>query len=479
MSQIGRTSSITGAALFLETCAFYLLFGVIANGLQQQEAFLPFWLVFLALVWAFVLSMYVETMRFSANLRGYAGLGISIVSVLFLASLNSGLGLGPVGAIVKGDVGQAFTVGLSIGFLVVLWWRSATISHDEVSLDTVRSSFQWGTIMLLIAVLFDSISPYDIVNGFLVVGFFIVGLSGLALARFTSEIGDSQAMSVDWWLPIGVSVAAVLLSGLLASALGLGGLDEVTRSILGTIGFIGLWVIKPLLLALGLVAGLLVAFGNWLSAMFGGGDLSGLERAAAQIEQFQESMREETGDGGIPSLLVNLIKGFGFLAAAALASWVLYRLFRVRRGWRPPSDVEETRESIFSWSKANQDLAAFLGEWWRNLAEMRDRGDKGFREPGTPREFYHALLEMAQNIGQPRREWQTPKEHQWDLQDLMPEAPVNEIVDGFQWAHYGQQETSQEGIDILRRDWLEIKEYIAGQQRSMPPADAESSEAGE
>lgn len=469
---------MTGVALFLETCAFYLLFGVIANGLQQQEAFLPFWLVFLALVWAFVLSMYVETMRFSANLRGYAGLGISIVSVVFLASLNFGLGLAPVGDIIRGDASQAFTLALPLGFLVLLWWRSATISHDEISLDTVRSSFQWGTIMMLIAVLFDSISPYDIVNGFLVVGFFIVGLSGLALARFSSETGDSQAMSLDWWLPIGVSVAAVLLSGLLASALGLGGLDEVTRSILGTVGSVGLWVVKPLLLALGLVAGILVAFGNWISGMFGGGDLSGLQQAVMQIQQFQDSMREDTSSG-IPSWLVNLIKGFGFLAAAAVAGWVLYRLFRVRRGWRPPSEVEETRESIFSWTKANQDLSAFLSEWWRNLAEMRDRGKKGFREPGTPREFYHSLLEMSQGIGQPRREWQTPKEHQWDLKDLMPDTAVNGIVDGFQLAHYGQQETSQEGIDFLRRDWLEIKGFLAGQERAKPPTDAESSETGE
>ena len=71
---------------------------------------MPFWLVFLALIWAFVLSMYVETMRFSANLRGYSGLGISVVSVLFLASLTSGLGLAPMAAIIRGDAGQAFTL---------------------------------------------------------------------------------------------------------------------------------------------------------------------------------------------------------------------------------------------------------------------------------------------------------------------------------------------------------------------------------
>ena len=478
MSQIWRISSVTGVALFLECCAFYLLFGIIANALQQPEAFLPFWLVLIALIWAFFLSMYVQTVRFTASLRGYLGLGISMFSVLFLASLNSGLGLAPVGAILRGDASQAFTLALSIGFLVTLWWRSASISHDEVSLDTVRGSFQWGTIMLFIGVFFDIISPYDIVNGFLVVGFFMVGLSGLALARFTSEIGDSQSMSLDWWVPIGASVGAVLLLGLLVSALGLGGLDDVTRSILGMIGFVVLWVVKPFLLVLGFFAGLLVTFGSWLSAMFGGGDLSGLERAALQIEQFQESMRREAGDGGPPAFLVNTLKVLGFLAGASVASWILYRLFRIRRGWRSESQVEETRESIFSWSKANEDLSAFLAEWWRNLASVGGRAGRGPREPGTPREFYHGMLALAQGIGQPRREWQTPKEHQWDLRGLMPDNAVNGIVDGFQWAHYGHWQAGSDEIDLLRRDWQEIKAFLAAQERARSSTREEAAEPG-
>ncbi|PKB80114.1 MAG: hypothetical protein BZY88_09805 [SAR202 cluster bacterium Io17-Chloro-G9] len=486
MSQFWRTSSVTGVTLFLDACAFYLLFGIVGNSLQQPEAVLPFWLVMLTLVWAFLLSMYVQTVRFTSNIRGYLGMAISIVSVLLLASLNSGIGLALVGAIITGDISQAFTMALSIGFLVALWWRSGTVSHDEVSFDTVRSSFQWGTVMMFIAVLFDGVSPYTIVNGFLVMGFFSVGLSGLALARFSSETGGSQTMSMDWWLPIGASVIAVLLLGLLASALGLGGLDEVTRSTLGMVGFVGLWVVKPFLLILGVIAGVLVAFFNWISSIFGGGDLSGLERAAMQIQQFHESMREEAGDGGPPAILVNLLKGLGFVAGAGVAGWVLFRIFRIRRGWRPPSDVEESRESIFSWGKANNDLSAFLAEWWRNLGNARDSGEKIPGEPGTPREFYHGLLRLAQGIGQPRREWQTPKEHQWDLKDLMPDNPVNRIVDGFQSAHYGHQESSEEDIDYLRRDWLEIKEYLTREERAAKAGgepdgapDGTATEAGE
>ena len=478
MTRIWRNGAVTGTTLFLEACAFYLLFGVVSQSLQTPDAFLPLWLVLLALVWAFFLSMYIETLRFTADLRGLFGMGISMISVLLLVGLNTGGGLASLEAIIDGDMGQAFTIALSSGFMVALWWRSAKIAHDKASLDTVRGSFKCGTVMFLAGLVFDAISPYSIVNGFLLLAFFTAGLSGLALARFSSETGESQTMSLDWWLPIAASVTAVLLLGLLAAALGLGGLDEVTRSTLGMIGFVGFWVAKPLLLALGLITALLVVFANWISAMFGGGDLSGLERASGQIELFQESMRREAGEDGLPTLLVNLLKASGFLVGATVAGWVLYRVFQIRRGGSPPLDVEETRESIFSWCKANKDLSDFLSGWWSNLSNLGGRAGRGPQDPVTPREFYHGLLSMAQDIDHPRRQWQTPKEHQWDLKGLMPDRAVNGIVDGFQSAYYGHWEADPEDVAELRRDWKEIKDFLAHREHPGSTEAEETREAG-
>ena len=135
-------------------------------------------------------------------------------------------------------------------------------------------------------------------------------------------------------------------------------MDYVTRLFLKMALTIAFWVIKPLLLALGFLAVILVALGNWLSSMFGGGYLSGLERAQEQIRQFHESMQAEAGDGGPPSLLVALLKWLGFLAATGVAVWILYRVFRFRRLLRVPGEVEETRESLFSWDGAQDDLSA-------------------------------------------------------------------------------------------------------------------------
>ena len=463
MTQFWRASLITTAGLFLESCTLYLIIKLISAALNQGNTALPFWLVFLGLLWAYLLSFYVQTLRFSANLRGFAGVSISLLSVLILSHFKTGMGIIPVGSFFGGGLDAAFQQVLVFAFLLLLWWRGSTIAHDETTLDSMRSSFQWGMVVLFVAVLMDSLSAARIINGYLIVGFFGVGLAGLSLARFASEASDTQEMSLDWWVPIGVSVGAVLLLGLLISAVGLGGLDDVTRLVLKMALTIGFWVMKPLLLALGILAGILVALGNWLSGMFEAGDLSGLARAQEQIRQFNEAMEAESGQGGPPGLLVTSLKWLGFLAGTGAAAWILYRVFRFRRLLRGPREVEETRESLFSWSRANDDLAALLNEWWNNLVSAGNRGDKPDPQPRTPREFYHALLRMASQLGRPREEWQTPREHQGTLQGFLPGEPVRRIVDGFQSAHYGQIEPSQQQLDALQRAWSGLTEDEEGQ----------------
>ena len=116
MGRLSRTAAITAAALFLETSAYYLLFGIVANLLGLPGAGLSFWVAFLALLWVLILSLYVQTLRFTANLRGVLGLAVSIMSFLFFLFLDSGLSLGSLGAAVTGDAASAFGLALSVGF---------------------------------------------------------------------------------------------------------------------------------------------------------------------------------------------------------------------------------------------------------------------------------------------------------------------------------------------------------------------------
>jgi hypothetical protein len=463
MSQFWRNSLITGIALFLETCAFYLVFTIIATIIQLPDARIPFGLVFLALLWAFMVSLYLQTIRFSLNLRGVFGLIVSIASLLILSNLSTDSGLIPFGKILAGNLVTAFTIVLSLAFLVVLWWRGSTIAQDDVTLDSIRSTFQWGLAVVFIAVLIDALSSAEVINGFLIVGFFGVGLAGLSLARFSSESGESPTMSRDWLLPIGVTVGGVLLLGMLISLLGLGGLDDVTRAVLGWVGTAGLWILRPILLGLGLIAAGLVALGNWLSSVLGGGDLSGLEIAQEQIRQFHESL-EEVEKGGPPVLLITLLKWSAFLGALALVGWLLFRIFRFRRLLRNTGEVEEIRESLFTWERANQDLFSLLNGWWNNLVQAATGENRRQSVPRNPRELYYSFLMLADELGYPRREWQTPREHQRALGWLLPAEPVAHIVDGFQLVHYGRGQVDDGRMQQLLQDWSTIRQFVMEQQ---------------
>lgn len=459
MSRFWRTSFLIGVALFLETCVFYLLFSVVTTVVQLPEANVPFWLAFLALLWSFVLSMYIQTVRFSLNLKGILGLVASVVSLVILSNVLTRSGLIPFGVILNGDLNSVAIVVVSFAFLMLLWWRGSRVAQDEVTLDTIRSAFQWGLGVVFLAVIADAISSEDVVNGFLVLAFFGVGLLGLSMARFASESGETQLMSADWFVPIGVAVGGVLLLALVISLLGLGGLDDVTRTIFGFAGKIGLWILKPVALGIGFIAAGMVALINWLASVFGGGDLSSLEEAQRQIQQFHDSL-EEVERGGPPVLLIAILKWTAFLLATAVVGLILFRLFRFRRYFRNAGDVEETRESLFSWERANRDLASMIGGWWDNLVQAAGGDGRRGAEPQNPRELYHSFLLLSQDIGRPKREEQTPKEHQNVLGWTLPLEPVAHIVDGFQEVHYGQSDVAEGQMQGLLQDWANLQQFV-------------------
>ena len=211
MSRNWRSGAITASVLFLEGCALYLAFAAISAATQAPAVKLPFWLVLLALVWGFALSSYLLTVKVTPRIRGLIGIAAGIPSILVLAAFNTGLGLIPAGALSWGGLETALVFGASVLFLLAVWWRAVEVSRDEASLESVRSAFLIGLIVLFVAVVVDSLSPVAVVSGFLVVGYFAVGLVGLALARFSFESGDASGMSTDWFITVFVSVGACWL----------------------------------------------------------------------------------------------------------------------------------------------------------------------------------------------------------------------------------------------------------------------------
>ena len=431
MGVFARSALIACIALFLEGFAVYVGCRLFAHVIRLPDAAVPLGIAMLAVGWSFVLSWYVQTIRFSLNLRGIIGLILSAVSVLALAGVSMGAGWFPIGQVLSGDLRVAAALGLSAIFMLLLWWRGTAIARDDVTLDVIRNAFVRGVVVVIIAVTADTLLPGTIIRLPVLLLFFATGLAGLAISRFAAE-GGMGAMNRGWMLAILFSVGGVLLLAVLLGALGIGGLDDLTRGILKGVAFLGLWTLRPVLLLLGLLAAGLVAIGNWVSSLFGGGDLSGLELARLQIQEFHDSLREAEGDGP-PNYILTIMKWLAFLAAASLAGWILFRMFRRRRLVGGTYADGEVRESIFTWDGVGQDVADTLAGWMSRATGFGRRRPP----PTTPREVYHRMLEVANAVGFPRRGSQTPEEHRQDVNETLPDPPVARIVGGFQHYYYG------------------------------------------
>ena len=214
-----------------------------------------------------------------------------------------------------------------------------------------------------------------------------------------------------------------------------------------------------------MLASALVSLGNLVSGWFGGGDLTGLELAQQRLNEFHEQLEGVRTEGGPPTILLGAIKGLAFAVVFGVAAWILYHVFRFRRHLRRPGLVEETRESLCSWSRANRDLSDLLAGWWNSFPPVGGRKTGNASEPTSAREFYHRFLEVAERLGRPRWEWETSKQHQTAMRALLQRDPMAGIIEAFQTSHYGGTETNQGGLLRLRQDWAAINDFITEQER--------------
>ncbi len=455
-----RSRTITAVALFLESCTLYLIFAVVSHMAKVEQLQMPFWLVMVSMVWAFGLSTRILALRVSPVLRGLAGMALGVPSLLVLIAWNAGEAVSPIGLLVPAEAGG---IGLFVGsviYLLLTWWRGVEVSREEATLDSVRSAFQIGMITLLVVALIDAATEGRIVSGFLVIGFFAVGLPGMALARFSADGGEQREMPSQWVWPIGACVAGVLGLGLLVSGLGLGGLDDVSRVVARAIGSVGLKILEPVIMLIGLLAGALVSVGNWFAGMFGGGDLDGFMEAQRRINEFHESLRAVEHDPG-GNIFFTVLRwtaaAFGTLAAVGIVYW----LFRIRRHRSPQGEVVETRESLFSLRRAGDDAAGVISGILPGFRNARRRRLRSFL---SPRDYYHDLLEKAGRAGRPKDAWETPREHQRGLSGILPADPVGRIVDEFQASHYGAGPSSPEQLGRLEDDRLALEQFLRGQE---------------
>ena len=205
--------------------------------------------------------------------------------------------------------------------------------------------------------------------------------------------------------------------------------------------------------------------------------MTGLQEAQRQLEEFRDSLGE-VEEGSPPRLLVGLLKWGAFLGGCLIVGFILHRLFQFRRLVRESGEVEEVRESLFSWHRANDDLSDWLNDWWGRLVNAASGKDRNIPDPKDPREVYHRFLGLSSAVGRPKNEAQTPREHQQGLDNRLPVRPTEQVVDSFQVTYYGDHQFTGEEMNRLLVDWNTLQRFvIEQQQREIESEDQEETDS--
>ncbi len=444
--------ALLGVALFfLEGAWLYLLTSLLARALGLGQAEIPFAVAFLAVSAGYLVTGFIVGLALPPRVMRVLGVAVSIVGILALGALRTGDGLVPVAYMSSGD-GTA-DVLFMWAFLTAMWWRGGMLVADSLDFDRMVGTFRLGVIVVVLVVGLGELVKIRVASTPFLVAFFGVGLTSLALARFSRFSTISTVLGREWMLPVLGSVGLVLGLGVALSLLLAGGIDDLARGLLEMVGEVALWVLTPVILVFGFIAQGLTYVFQWLVGVFGG-EAQPPPEVTTGVEVFRENLEQGKG---LPPVLVMLLKWGAFGLAVGAGALVLALLFRFTRRTKT-QEGQEVRESLFSWQTARDDLSDLLGQWLANLRRRRRGAANPVRDPRTPEEIYHNLLLVSADLGVPRRPWQTPTEHRRRLGGLLPVMPVDRIVGGFQEAKYGGRSLDGGRMGQLQQDWQVVAE---------------------
>jgi hypothetical protein len=199
-----------------------------------------------------------------------------------------------------------------------------------------------------------------------------------------------------------------------------------------------------------------------------------------------ELIRQLASGQGEPSPLLPYLR---FVMAAVVAGLIIW--FLARAVFRPPDDdgeeeVDEVRDSVWSWAAFRDALRLrlrALGRRRRVVAPPApatppraalDRGQWG------PREIYAALLRLGAQLGRRRALPETPLEFERSLASLETLAPgrpaIRVVTDLYVQDRYGAEAPSPERIAAGRGAIGELEELVAASRSD--PGRADGPDAG-
>ena len=364
------------------------------------------------------------------------------------------------------------TIIAALPVFLYLWWRGINLGQSVTYFKDVYRTFLLGMVALIVLIIIWQISSSSGTFpspgaglGANVIAFFFFGLISIAvcqlyLMRSTMPREEAALTSIWRWMPImlGVIGGVVLVGFGIASALSPAFFDSVGHGVGAIFHFLGK-VIYILIIPLNYVADALMWVLRWLISL--------VRNTQNQTETSGNMSMPDWGKvttKEISPAWTSAIRWAVIVIVVAAVIFILAKAVSRFRAKRAREEIEEIRESLFSWKGLRDDLKLFFNMMGQRFKRKETAIDlRRFDENATGRmdirEIYRHLQWEAGKSGIPRRRHETTDEYAGRLQRYAPDStvPVDDITRMYKHVRYGETSVPESHVDNANSLWQTLK----------------------
>ncbi len=357
--------------------------------------------------------------------------------------------------------------------VLMAWWRGVGLARLKVGPIDVRSNFQLGFFMFLGFILINTLMTGES-PGLFIYTYLFGGLMAMGAARVSvlSELRGGGRNPFDRrWLG-GILAATTGMLGLSALVVSLAvGEDALFKGL--SLLVWGVFILFVLLLATPLI--LLVIFVlQWIANNTGAIVSESLNNVIRNLQELVSNMAglaenafeflERLGLFRFLDWLLPILKPFTLWIILALIAGIVILIVRLRMRIRLAAELDEDRQWIDRGGLLGllaQALQDRLRELAENLAGMMNLGQRRrLRAAARIRRIYAELMDLSDELGQPRQAAQTPLEYLPTLEGLFPAShgDLRSITRAYLRVRYGELPETRQEVEAVEVAWRRVRE---------------------
>lgn len=356
------------------------------------------------------------------------------------------------------------TGGIPVSILLILsviymWWRGIAIS-SSVNLDffNMRRSFRVGLLLLgLFGVFHRAVESTYLIE--ILPFFFASGLVSVTLGRTYRLSQRTAAFKLPftgrWFVGMGVILAITLVLGFIGASLMQ---TEVAQQIAEFIGAIFLQGFQTFVIIISPLFVWIIPVAEKLMEM-----LMNQAPVEPTPSDSDGSFFGDQQSGTVENLQIHsdLIVAIVVLVFVLIVFLIVRNARRRMRSGLP--DFGDEGESTFDPSSIQRGIRRILEQAQESLDSLRRYGVSRRMLAATAiRRIYVQFLNLAEDLGRPRKTWETPFEFQHHISKMFPEEGehIEIITRAYTQVRYGEFPEEEEIVSKVRGAWNRIKRSI-------------------